>query len=215
MLSHLDGAGSHAGSFAERDLELGQRFKEPAGEDRFRAERIYRRFVTELPITIARSGWIVGATGEQLCPLVELLLAEADEALKEHGIRLPLSGLSELVAVVGGLVDHPPRRGGRFLHLAGAEASVAADLATRVKDLAGQLVPAGLDLAAGARRSLSRANVGWSRRHFFRHQPRAARYESAYSTGFLERNGLPLPELAADQLAELVERAVEEIAGFR
>ena len=56
MLSHLDVAGNSHQGFVEQDLEQGQSFSDPAQEDRLAGERVLRRFMGRLPITVVRRG---------------------------------------------------------------------------------------------------------------------------------------------------------------
>jgi nucleoside-diphosphate-sugar epimerase len=216
VLSHLDVAGTFSGTFAERDLEVGQGFPGVDQEERFRAERIYRRFVDDLPITIVRSGWIVGP-GDGNCPLVQLLLSIADDPGKEGDRMVTLTGAGALARAISGLHGLPPSRGGRTLHLASWDGKTARELSRAARALASDLVPAGFDLIAGARRQLKRDGWDhqWSYREFFRRQPSKARFERAWSDKFLEQQGLPRSDSSEALLGELVEGAVEEIVGFK
>jgi len=216
VLSHLDVAGNANSAFAERDLELGQGFAGVDQEERFRAERIYRRFADRLPLSVIRCGWIPGQ-GEGRCPLVHLLLAIADDPGREGERLLLITEGTALVEVVAGMIGLPPSRGGRTLHMVGSEPPTAAELADDVRELAGELVPVGFDLVRGARRLLRRGGqtYDWSYREFFKRQPGRARFESALTERFLGEHGLPRPELDEARLAGLVESAVEEIVGFK
>jgi hypothetical protein len=216
VVSHLDVAGSFSGVFAERDLELGQSFRGVDQEERFRAERIYRRFADELPLTVVRCGWIAGP-GEGTCPLVHLLLAIAEDPGKEGDRGVAVTEVRSLAGVLSGVLAVPPSRGGRTLQLVDSGIGTAGELAATVRALAGELVPAGFDLIAGARRVLKRGGLSynWSYREFFRRQPSRARFESSWTEQFLEEQQLARPKLGDDVLAELVESAVEEIVGFK
>ena len=165
VLSHVDVAGTFFGRFAERDLEVGQRFGDAGQEERYRAERVYRRFAGDLPITVARAGWVLGtAPGAGICPLPQLLLAAGDEIGKAADRRLALTDLDGLVTALAGLAEHPPVGGGRVLHLLDPAAPEVAQLHERVTRTAGELVPGGFDLATGARRALreSAERGAWS-----------------------------------------------------
>jgi nucleoside-diphosphate-sugar epimerase len=216
VVSHLDVAGRFSGAFAERDLQLGQSFRGVDQEERFRAEQIYRRFADELPVTIVRCGWVAGP-GEGTCPLVHLLLAIADDPGKEGERPLLVTEIRSLARVLAGVLTVPPSRGGRTLHLIDGGIETAGELAATVRALAAELVPAGFDLIAGARRVLKRGGLSynWSYREFFRRQPSRARFESSWTERFLKEQGLPRPELDDALLVQLVENAVEEIVGFR
>jgi hypothetical protein len=216
VLSHLDVVGNAAAVFAERDLELDQSFSGVDQEERYRAERIYRRFADQLPLSVVRCGWISGA-GHGSCPLVHLLLAIADDPGKEGERQLMVTEGDALAEALAKMIGLPPSRGGRTLHMVGPVTRTAAQLADTVRGLAGELVPAGFDLVAGARRVLRRGGqtYDWSYREFFKHQPAKAQFESAWTEGFLEEHGLPRPVLRDEQLAGLVESAVEEIVGFK
>jgi nucleoside-diphosphate-sugar epimerase len=215
-LSHLDVAGNAAAVFAERDLELDQGFSGVDQEERFRAERIYRRFADRLPLSVVRCGWIPG-TDRDTCPLVHLLLAIADDPGKEGDRPVMVTEIGALAEALAKMIALPPSRGGRTLHMVGPAAPTVAQLAARVRGLAGELVPAGFDLVAGARRVLRRGGqtYDWSYREFFKRQPARARFESAWTERFLEEHGLPQPALGDERLAGLVESAVEEIVGFK
>lgn len=216
VLSHLDVAGNASGVFAERDLELDQGFSGVDQEERFRAERIYRRFADRLPLSVVRCGWIPG-TEPGTCPLVHLLLAIADDPGKDGEHPLMVTEMGALAEALARMIDLPPSRGGRTLHMVGPVTRTAAQLAATVRGLAGELVPAGFDLVAGARRVLRRGGqtYDWSYREFFKRQSAKARFESGWTERFLEEHGLPRPVLGDEQLAELVESVVEEIVGFK
>ncbi|MGI8801179.1 MAG: SDR family oxidoreductase, partial [Solirubrobacteraceae bacterium] len=53
-------AGTHAGRFAERDLELGQTFHNSYERSKFEAEQLVRSRARELPTTILRPSIVVG-----------------------------------------------------------------------------------------------------------------------------------------------------------
>jgi long-chain acyl-CoA synthetase len=53
-------AGTHAGEFAERDLDLGQGFRNPYERSKFEAERIARERARSVPIQIVRPSIVVG-----------------------------------------------------------------------------------------------------------------------------------------------------------
>jgi long-chain acyl-CoA synthetase len=62
-LSHLSTAyvaGDHAGRFAEEDLDVGQRFRNPYERSKFEAEVLVARWRARLPITVLRPSIIVG-----------------------------------------------------------------------------------------------------------------------------------------------------------
>jgi len=216
VLSHVDVAGNTSGPFAERDLELGQGFFGVDQEERFRAERIYRRFADRLPLSVVRCGWIPGP-GSGACPLVHLLLAIADEPGKDGERPLMVTDGDALAAILSRMTALPPSRGGRTLHMVHPAPPTAAELAAAVRELARELVPAGFDLVAGARRMLRRGGqtYDWSYREFFKHQPARAKVASALTGRFLEEHGLPRPVLGDERLAALAESAVEEIVGFK
>ena len=53
-------AGAHSGSFAEDQLEIGQRFRNPYEQSKFEAERLVRACAHRLPILIFRPSVVVG-----------------------------------------------------------------------------------------------------------------------------------------------------------
>jgi hypothetical protein len=216
VLSHVDVAGDCDTTFSERDLEVGQGFSDVDQEERYRAERIYRRFADQLPLTVARCGWIPGNGGEA-CPLVHLLLAISDDLGRDGERPLVIAEAHALAALLAGLFGAPPSRGGRTLHLFDPKQRTAADLGAVVRRQTRDLVPRGYDLSAGARRLLRRGWQAhdWSYREFFRRQPGGARFESAWTEQLLTEHGLRVPALEDEHIAELVEGAVEEIVGFK
>lgn len=216
VLSHLDVAGNHKGAFREVDLVMDQRFDGGSAKMRLAAERVYRRHFGEVPITVIRSGWIVGE-GEDLFPLVHLCLAAVDSSSWEGNGRLILTDLDYLVDVVIGLKDVDPDLGGRTLHLISPFGDDTEEVVNEISSLAKEQVPAGFDLAAGARRALSRMNktYRWSAGTFFKRRMSAARFETASTEDFLESRGLPLPIEEPSKLAQFVSIALEEIVGFR
>ncbi len=216
VLSHLDVAGNHRGTFREVDLDVGQRFDGESAKMRLAAERVYRRRFGEIPITVIRSGWIVGE-GEDLCPLVHLCLAAAESTPWEGNGQLILTDLDYLVDVVVGLEDIDPDPGGRTLQLISPFRDDTTEIVDEISVLAREQVPAGFDLAAGARRALSRMDktCRWSAGAFFKRRMSAARFETAWTEEFLRSRGLPLPVEEPSKLARMVTSALEEIVGYR
>ena len=216
VLSHLDVAGNHKGTFREVDLVVGQRFDGGATKMRLAAERVYRRHFGEVPISVIRSGWIVGE-GEDLCPLVHLCLAAAESTPWEGNGQLILTDLDYLVDVVVGLKDVDPDPEGRTLHLISRFGGDTGELVNRISAAAREHVPKGFDLAAGARRALSRLDktCGWSAGTFFKRRMSAARFEADWTEEFLRSRGLPLPTQEPSKLDRMVTIALEEIVGFR
>jgi long-chain acyl-CoA synthetase len=53
-------AGAHAGKFAEHELDIGQRFRNPYEQSKFEAERLVRAHGGELPVEIFRPSIVVG-----------------------------------------------------------------------------------------------------------------------------------------------------------
>ncbi len=53
-------AGRHAGTFAERQLDVGQRFRNPYEQSKFEAERLVRAHMPDLPISVFRPSIVVG-----------------------------------------------------------------------------------------------------------------------------------------------------------
>jgi len=147
-----------------------------------------------------------------------MLLALSDTALPQPRAgesRIHLTTVEDLAGAVVGLAGLSPEGGTRTLHLAAPGEEMGA-LANRVVDLARRIVPAGFDLGAGARRALRRGGErGWLPREFVKWQPFGARPESAWTERFLGDHGLAFPSLTDDALVRLVERAVEEIVGFK
>jgi hypothetical protein len=218
-LSHLDVAGHVDGVFAEWDLDLGQGFSDQLQEDRFRAERVFRRFMDKMPITVARSGWISG-TGRGLCPLVHLLLAMDDPAsaqIKDPDAGISAIDIGTLSGIIVGLIPLPPANGGRTLHLTYADLPAIGDLVAQIKQTAQELVPAGFELFTGAKRVLRRGDKEhfWSVREFLRRQPAKARISTSLTERFLNENGLTVPRFDPRVANPLIARAVEEIVGFR
>lgn len=219
VLSHLDIAGTTTGHFAERDFDVGQKFVDPSCEDRFRAERIVRRFASALPVTVVRSGWIAG-DGEQLCPLVPLMLA-ADEQLFQSGKgapeRLLFVDRDSLVRILVELIRLPALEETNTLHVAFGQTDSLTELVAKVREMAAQSAPLGFDLSAGARRVLRRADShrSWSAKEFFKKQAFGARISTALTEKILAKRGLPLPVLSDELLDRLVVQAMERIIGFK
>ncbi|MCP4602882.1 MAG: hypothetical protein GY847_20595 [Proteobacteria bacterium] len=219
VLSQLDVVGTSAGIFAERDLELGQSFSDLSGEDRFRSEKIYRRFVSSLPITVARAGWIMG-DGNGLCPLVDLLLALDDQSslpTKDTGSKLFAVDAPALVRIFAGLAQSKPVEGAQTLHLVFSNMPPILELFETVQRAAKEISPQGFELAVGARRMLKRNRTGeiWSVKEFFKRQPYRARISTSLTERFLSEQDLTISSLDNELVERLVAKAVEKIVGFR
>ncbi|MDD5305747.1 MAG: hypothetical protein PHU25_00360 [Deltaproteobacteria bacterium] len=218
VLSHLDVCGSIDGVFAEHDLDAGQEFSSEDAEDRFRAERVLRRFAGRLPLTIVRTGWLCGR-GTGLAPVAHLLLASQPElaaSLKDMHAPLLATDVAAAAEIVSTLAARPGPAGGETLHLIEPGMGRPLDLAARVSELALSHVPSGFDLVAGARRALKRGGQdAWSPREFFRAHPRDVRVSTAHTERLLAERGLSMPAFDDTVLTSLVLEAVEEIVGFR
>ena len=88
-------SGDRKGTFAEEDLEVGQKFHNAYERTKYDAERLVRAAMRQLPITVIRPGIIVGdsRTGEidRLDGPYYLMVLIATNA---SGVRLPLLGRS-------------------------------------------------------------------------------------------------------------------------
>ncbi|MCP4676619.1 MAG: hypothetical protein GY854_14120 [Deltaproteobacteria bacterium] len=219
VLSHLDVAGNATGLFAERDLDIGQGFNSHAAEDRFRCERVLRRFMDKLPITVTRAGWIVGDE-LGLCPLVQLLLTVDDPSslpFKDPKSKLHAIDIETLSSILANLALLDPTNDVQTLHVAFASMPTLLDLVETAATVARDLTPVGFDFVRGARRALRRAEPGerWSAREFFKKQPYRMRLSTALSERFLKERGLVLPSLDDETMKRLTSRAVEKVVGFR
>lgn len=215
VLSHVDVAGDFPGRFAERDLDLGQRFHGPSQRERHLAEVVCRRFLGEIPLTVVRGGWVVGPV-PGLVPLIALVLAAGNDLPRYASRRLALAGVDGLSRLLGALVDRPPAPGGRVLHAADPAFLQVDELESRIRAAARDLAPGSFDLAAGARRLLQRAtgNGQWSPREFFQAQP-VARIETTWTERFIADQGLATVALDPRETDQWIEHAIEEIVGLR
>lgn len=219
VLSHVDVCGDLDGTFGEHDLEAGGNGLGPGQEDRLGAERILRRFFRQLPLTVLRSGWIVGSA-PGLCPLAHLLLAlDSPEELGVNaaGLELYATPLPDLARIAAGLMIAPSPLTGRTLHVVGEELPPLAELHEEMVHLASSVVPAGFNRGAGARRAIKRDPLKkeWFVQEFFRHQPRRARITTAYTRGILAQLELTPPIFTTSWLEELACAAGEEIVGYK
>jgi hypothetical protein len=220
VLSHVDVCGEMDGTFGEHDLAISGATLGLGQEDRRGAERIFRRFYRQLPLTILRSGWIVGRQAG-MCPLAHLLLAlDSPEELGPSfsGIELNLVSLEDLSRIAACLVEETPPLRGRTLHIVGEGLPPNLPmLHADVVGLSSGVIPAGFDRGAGARRAIKRDTQKreWFVQEFFRHQPRRARITTAYTRGVLSQRGIAPPVFTEDWLEDLVNAASEEILGFQ
>ncbi|MDJ0762295.1 MAG: hypothetical protein QNJ97_04845 [Myxococcota bacterium] len=214
-LSHLDVAGNAGGVFAEQDLSVGQHFTDPGQEDRFRSERVFRRFMDPFPITVVRSGWILGQ-GLGQCPLIELMLAAEDLSQissKDPQSRLWAIDASSAVRLLLDIVDLVPADRGRTLHMTFKDMPPLATLVPSVKAKARDIAGTDVDLAAGARWALRKSNAStkWSVREFFKHHPFKPRFTTTYTSHILEACGRALPDWDDETAQQLISQAVARI----
>ncbi len=219
VLSHFDVSGSASGNFAERDLDVGQGFPDPGAQDRFAAERIYRRFCDTIPLTVVRTGWVVGG-GNDLCPLVQMLLSADDlesQISKHPELVLRITPIEQIEAVLPRLLTMPPTRGGLTLHLAPAKLSPLPELAADIIRAAHKLAPAGFQLESGAKRSMTNnpQSHRWSLRELLKRQPHRVNLSSLFSERYLEQRDFAPLSWGDEALETLVSRALEEVLGFR
>lgn len=215
VLSHVDVAGNLSGQFTEQDLEMGQTFGDKAQENRVRLERILRRFMSELPITVARTGWIAGQ-GHGLCPLGYLLLSMDDpSSLAAVQLKNPLY-IVDPESVVGALVGltEEPAHGGRTLHLIPAELPLLEDLLYGAQEICLTMDSSGHDLQSRARRALRKdeALKYWSARDFFKKHPSRALISSMLSQRVLSKHRLTIPSIRKEFAAQLIAESIETIS---
>ncbi len=220
VLSQLDVAGTFEGAFSERDLEQSQGFSDAFQENRFRAERIFRRFMDKLPITVARTGWVVGE-GKGLCPIIELLLAVEDPEtlpVKSQRSRLFVIDVDTLASILCSIVLSPPSKsGGQTLHLVPEELPPLTTLLTSVRNFALDLAPPGFDLTTGARRMLRKNEWEdvWSARGFFKKQPYRIKLLTSSTRRTLQDQDLPMPTLEYALLKRLTSRTMAKMTDLK
>ena len=215
VLSGIDVAGDHKGIFAERDLAVGQGFSSDAQRSRFKAEKIYRKFMNELPITILRVGQLVGDK-EGACPLIKLLLSGVGQSKKRHLRRhRPFTLLDGLGEIIAALVSAPYDSRYSTLHLISGDSPMHNELENKVWSMARAIVPASFDLASGARRNLISSHEAWRAGEFFLQQNCEAVIKNSFTQTMLEQRGLKMPAFDDVALANLVDKAAEEIVGFK
>jgi nucleoside-diphosphate-sugar epimerase len=220
MLSHLDVAGNTHNGFVEQDLEQGQSFNDPAQADRLSGERVLRRFMNRLPITVVRCGWVVGE-GDELCPLGMLLLAAKDTSslpVKNPMSQLQIIDIETISHGIAKLAFITPRQEGETLHFLLKDVPHLSTLMNRVHAAAEKLVPGDFDLVSGARRALRKDELPthrWSARNFFKRQPYDAKILDTYTERFLLKHRIESPRFDKKIVKQVSQRAVEKIAGFK
>jgi hypothetical protein len=212
VLSHLDVAGTLEGSFAEQDLELGQKFQQTAQEDRCRAERIYKRFSVTLPITVVRAGWIVGE-GEGLCPIIPLLLGCDNGNWADEEVKSPLLfvDVDDLAKSLAGLLEVDDRT--ETLHLVTRGLPNLDELADIVRRTAANIVSDDIDVVARVRRQLRRERREnlWSVAKFFESNPNKASISTAFSESYMADHGLEIPLFDEKMVRHMTVSVVESI----
>jgi len=154
-------AGDRTGVVYEDDLDAGQSFRNPIEESRARAEKIVRRAMRELPLTIVRPSAVVGDSGtgrtlrfDGANLLLSLLVAAPDDfavPLIGRGDApfhvVPVDFVSRAARV---LARHDAARGATF-HLVDPAPPTAADVFAMVARAAGKRAPSG-SIPAGVAR---------------------------------------------------------------
>lgn len=219
ILSHIDVAGDANGSFAEHDLNLSQKFINEPQEDRFYAERIYRNFMNTLPITILRTGWIVGDSFG-LCPLAYLILAADDSmlsSLKAKNSPIYINPFEQTTKIIANIAHIEPPSNGLTLHLTCQEIPLVSQLIDQIHQIASSQVPFGFERATGALRTLKKkaALKQWSVHNFIKMQPKNVAVSTSFTTDFLKQHSLEPLKIEEKSYRTLTIRTIEEILGFK
>ena len=114
-------SGARTGVVMEDELEEGQRFRSPYEQTRYEAERLVRRAARKLPVTVLRTGILVGDSDSGELGAYEgphRLVADFVRARREQPVILPGSGTAPVHLVP---VDYVVRAG---CHLSTDESAV-------------------------------------------------------------------------------------------
>jgi thioester reductase-like protein len=146
-------AGDRTGVVLESDLDAGQSFRNPIEESRLRAEKIVRRAMAELPITVVRPSAVVGDSGsgrtlrfDGANLLLSLLVAAPDD------FAVPLIGKGDapfhvvpvdFVSKAARLMARHPDAHGETFHLVDPVPPTAAEVFELVARAAGKRAPSG------------------------------------------------------------------------
>ncbi|MDP3274234.1 MAG: SDR family oxidoreductase [Deltaproteobacteria bacterium] len=214
-------SGDRTGTVFEDELELGQRFRTHIERTRFRAERLVRREMDALPITILRPGLIVGdsQTGEidrfdGPYMLILLLLS----APSEFSLPLPVRGDAPLnlvpidfVARAAAALHDDPKPGSRTVHLVDPAPLPARRIYDVISRAAGHklsrgFIPANITRAVLRTPGLER--VLRSPRAFVEQLATDVTYDSRTARAMLAPHAVECPPF--EQYAEVLVRHVRE-----
>lgn len=211
-LSHLDVHGDFKGRFAENDVDVSQHFDSPSALYRLKNERVFRRFMGCLPVTVVRTGTIVGV-GQGVYPLVQLILSSASYFIRNDNERLLLTVQEDLVELLAILVTGQLKIEGKTFHFFRPCSKTPGQFAKYITGLARSQVPAGFDLVAAAKRK--EKEHGFSAREFWQQNKYSSNIENTWTLEYLEQYGVGSQNRTDELWESLVERSVDEIVGFR
>jgi thioester reductase-like protein len=228
-------SGDRTGTVYEDELEMRQRFRSKIEESRFVAERLVRREMDKLPVTVLRPGLVVGdsVTGEidrfdgpyLFVLLILTAPAELSLPLPARGdAPLNLVPMDYVVNAACALMDDPAALG-RVVHLVDHAPLHARKVYELVAATAGRKIPRGF-IPANVTRAVLRApgleRLLRSPRAFFEQLATNVTYDSRTARDLLASHNLhcppfeqyidPLVQFVRDRLAERRTRTEDELA---
>ena len=212
-LSHFSTAfvsGDRTGVVLEEDLEAGQRFRNTYEETRFRSERLVRRHMDQLPISIFRPSIVVGdsRTGEidRITGPYFLMNAIVNWPVD---MPIPLPGRGDapmnlvpvdFVVNAARLLTRDTRGAGRTFHLTDPNPLPARRVFELVARAAGRRAPRGKLPRRTIRRLLSLPGVrrgGGEQRHFLDYFDQVVIWRSVNTLNLLQGSAVQCPPFEA------------------
>ena len=203
-------SGNRTGVVLEEDLEAGQRFRNTYEETRFRAERLVRRHMDQLPISIFRPSIVVGhsRTGEidRITGPYFLMNAIVNWPVD---VPIPLPGRGDapmnlvpvdFVVSAARLLTRDPRGAGRTFHLTDPNPLPARRVFELVARAAGRRAPRGKLPRRTIRRLLSLPGVrksGEDQRHFLDYFDQVVIWRSVNTLSLLQGSTVQCPPFEA------------------
>jgi thioester reductase-like protein len=216
-------AGTHDGTFGERDLDLGQEHRNPYERSKLEAEQLLRSEGDGLPVCIVRPSIVVGDSRTGWTPAFNVLYWPLRAFARGNYPVLPASGGSPVDVVpvdyvADALLELGETPGGTFNLTASERACELGELVELACDHLGRKPPRLLPpklyrrlvhpllVRTGSekrRRALRNSEV------FFPYFSMATRYDAAHARGALRTSGIEPPALPAyfDRLIDYAVRA--------
>jgi hypothetical protein len=203
-LSCIDAAGKTSKIFCEKDLALSFEFLNRDAEHRAKNERILSRFKKQIPITIVRTGIVLG-TGFGLYPVIPFLLLSNNYQNAPSLERIAFTPIADLVDFIAWLTRNPVLKTVHFFHVLN---KTPQKLSSEISIMAKKNFSSHYNIEQAALRYIKKQ--GFSLKSFWQNNGYTGKVQNSWSNNFLAEHKIKLPVVTEEVWAELTGIAVKE-----